>query len=88
MPDSQPVLTYGLNMNNDIQLDVRGLPPPEPMEHVLALLPQINNGDKRLRMLIDREPIPLFRILESENFEYSIRKQPDYSYEVIIWKKG
>ncbi|NLY64046.1 MAG: DUF2249 domain-containing protein [Alcaligenaceae bacterium] len=74
-------------MNEDIQLDARSLPPPEPMERVLELLPQIDDG-KRLRLLIDREPLPLFRILESEQFEYSIRKQPDYSYEVMIWKKG
>lgn len=74
-------------MNEDIQLDARSLPPPEPMERVLELLPQIDGG-KRLRLLIDREPLPLFRILESEQFEYSIRKQPDYSYEVMIWKKG
>ncbi|NLY64975.1 MAG: DUF2249 domain-containing protein, partial [Alcaligenaceae bacterium] len=37
-------------MNEDIQLDARSLPPPEPMERVLELLPQIDGG-KRLRLL-------------------------------------
>ncbi|MEO8170769.1 MAG: DUF2249 domain-containing protein, partial [Oxalobacteraceae bacterium] len=49
-------------MNNEIELNVCGLEPPEPMERVLDAISQMSPG-QRLRMVIDREPRPLYRIL-------------------------
>ncbi len=46
----------------DITLDVRGLPPPEPLEHCLEALADLLPG-QRLCMLIDREPYPLYLLL-------------------------
>lgn len=52
-----------------IHLDVRGLQPPEPLERVLDALDWLVPG-KRLVMLIDREPLPLYRILDRNGYRY------------------
>lgn len=73
-------------MENEINLDVCGLEPPEPLERVLEALSQMQPG-QRLRMLIDREPRPLYRILENNNYLYKPQLRPDYLYEILIWQK-
>lgn len=73
-------------MNNEIELNVCGLEPPEPMERVLDALSQMGR-DQRLRMLIDREPRPLYRILHNNGFAYETHSRPDYLYEILIWHK-
>ena len=45
-------------------IDVRGLPPCEPMERILAACDALQPG-QRLRALLSREPLPLFPILDS-----------------------
>lgn len=67
----------------DVSLDVRGLEPPEPMERVLEALSQLKRG-QRLLMLIDREPRPLYRILEANGYRYSVNLKPDFLYEITI----
>lgn len=67
-------------------LDVRGMHPPEPMERVLEALDVLQPGE-RLRMLIDREPRPLFRILFNNGYQYSTLLRPDFLYEIMIWKQ-
>ncbi len=52
-----------------IHLDVRGLQPPEPLERVLDALDWLTPG-KRIVMLIDREPLPLYRILDRNGYRY------------------
>jgi uncharacterized protein (DUF2249 family) len=73
-------------MENQIKLDVRGLEPPEPLERVLealsALLPE-----QKICMSIDREPFPLYRILENNRFSWKTTAMPDFSYEVLIWHR-
>lgn len=73
-------------MNNEIELNVCGLEPPEPMERVLDAISQMGRG-QRLRMLIDREPRPLYRILDKNGFAYEAHCRPDYLYEILIWHK-
>ncbi|WP_025917511.1 DUF2249 domain-containing protein [Herminiimonas sp. CN] len=73
-------------MNNEIELNVCGLEPPEPMERVLDALSHMG-PDQRLRMLIDREPRPLYRILYNNGFAYETHSRPDYLYEILIWHK-
>ena len=74
-------------MEDDIILDVCGLEPPEPMERVLDALSTLNRGQK-LRMLIDREPRPLYRILDNNGYLHSTEARPDFLYEITIWHKG
>lgn len=71
-------------METQILLDVRGLEPPEPLEIVLDALPRLAQN-AQLCMLIDREPHPLYHILERNGFCRQTRVLPDFSYEVTIW---
>lgn len=72
--------------DNDVMLDVTGLEPPEPLERVLEALSQLG-PDQRLRMLIDREPRPLYRILDANGYAHEAECLPDYRYEIRIWHK-
>jgi len=67
----------------EILLDARGLQPPEPLERVLDALDEVTPG-KRLRMLVDREPLPLYRILERNGLRYRSTVRDDGSFEVAI----
>ena len=69
----------------DQDLDVGGLEPPEPMVLILEALDRIQPG-QRLRVLIDREPHPLYRVLERNGFAHSISARPDYRFELLIWE--
>lgn len=71
-------------MENDITLDVRGLEPPEPLEQALEALSQLGKN-QRLRMLIDREPYPLYPILVKRQFMYNSRTLGEHRYEITIW---
>jgi uncharacterized protein (DUF2249 family) len=73
-------------MSDIINLDACGLEPPEPMERVLEALSTLGAGD-RICMLIDREPRPLYSILERNNFSYETTARDDYLFEILIWHK-
>lgn len=73
-------------MEDIIELDVCGLEPPEPLERVLEALSTLR-PDQCLRMLIDREPRPLYAILERNHFSYDAQLRPDYLYEIHIRHK-
>jgi TusA-related sulfurtransferase len=72
------------NREEDIFLDVCGLEPPEPLERVLDALASLPPG-ARLRMLIDREPHPLYGILRNNRYDYSSRVDEQHRYEILIW---
>ncbi len=72
--------------DEDLLLDVRGLEPPEPLERVLDMLAVLVPG-QRIRMLIDRQPHPLYGILDKNNFRYQVDTLADYRYEILIWHK-
>lgn len=77
------------HMNNShphILLDVRGLEAPEPLERVLDALAVLPLG-QRLCMLIDREPHPLYGILDNNHFQYQVATLPDHRYQILIWHK-
>ncbi|MBV2181575.1 MAG: DUF2249 domain-containing protein [Castellaniella sp.] len=67
----------------DITLDVRGLPPPEPLEHCLEALADLLPG-QRLCMLIDREPYPLYPMLDRDGFQHECTFEETY-FQVTIW---
>ena len=74
-------------MYSEITLNLCGLEPPEPMERVLEILSTLE-PDQRVRMVIDREPRPLFRILDANCFAYSTQLRADYLYEILIWHRS
>jgi len=72
---------------DDIQIDVCGLEPPEPLERVLEGLTRLAAG-QRLRVLIPREPHPLYSILERNGYLHETTCREDYLYEILIWQKA
>lgn len=68
-----------------LTLDVRDLPPPEPMERVLDVLPALAAGDL-LRLRHRREPFPLYPILADLGFDHRVRTPPDCPFEILIWR--
>lgn len=69
----------------DLEIDVCGLEPPEPLERVLEALDRLQPG-RRLRVIIGREPYPLYQILGRNGYQYQTTSRPDYLYEVLIWQ--
>ncbi|MGB6241767.1 MAG: DUF2249 domain-containing protein [Castellaniella sp.] len=67
----------------DITLDVRGLPPPEPLEQCLEALADLA-PDQRLHMLIDREPYPLYTMLDRDGFQHECTFEETH-FQVTIW---
>jgi TusA-related sulfurtransferase len=65
-------------------LDVGGLEAPEPMVRILEALDTLGE-DERLRVMIDREPVPLYRILLRNGYQYRTTLQDAQRYEVLIW---
>jgi uncharacterized protein (DUF2249 family) len=70
-------------VSREIFLDLCGLEPPEPMERVLDALSTLQ-PDESVRMLIDREPRPLYRILENNGYVYDAQVKDGYLYEIRI----
>lgn len=65
-------------------LDVGGLEPPQPMVLILEALDTLG-PDERLRVMIDRDPVPLYQILRRYGFAH--RTTPSEArYEVLIWQ--
>jgi len=70
-------------MNAEMIVDVRGLEPPEPLERVLEALSELEHG-RTLRMLISREPHPLYGILEINGFQYEAQASKLGHFEILI----
>ncbi len=69
-----------------IELDVRNLPPPEPMIKIFEMLPQM---DDKTVMLVHhhREPMMLYEKLEERGFEAVTNKIEENYFKVVITKK-
>ena len=68
-----------------IELDVRGLQAPEPLERVLAALDRLGDGD-RILVKINCRPMPLFRILERNGYVHEESPGTDSLLEIAIRK--
>jgi len=66
-----------------IVLDLRHLPPPEPLERILLGL-RLLEGGRELRVLIHREPFPLYRILAERGFAWRTARLPEVGFELVI----
>lgn len=56
-----------------IKIDLRGLPPPEPMMRILAAL-----GGAEVEATLPHQPVPLYSMLE----------QRGYGHEVLVDEPG
>lgn len=68
-----------------VSVDVSGLLPPEPMEQILEALAALP-PDAPLHVLIDREPFPLYRILERHGYAHRIAARDDGRFDLTIRK--
>jgi len=68
---------------DEILVDARWQEPPEPMEQVLRALVLLQRG-QHIRLLLHREPFPLYSILDSRGYRHDTAPQPDGSYVILI----
>ncbi|MEW5967186.1 MAG: DUF2249 domain-containing protein [Pseudomonadota bacterium] len=72
---------------NDILLDARGLEPPEPLERVMHALALLRPG-QTIRLLLHREPFPLYPMLAERGYRHDTRREADGSYTILIRAAG
>lgn len=68
---------------DEICVDARWLEPPEPMEKVMQVLPLLRPGQS-IRLLLHREPFPLYAILDAQGYARETRPEPDGTFEILI----
>ncbi len=68
-----------------IEIDTRGMSPPEPFERVVDALRTMPAGETVV-MILDREPIPLYRFLLRNGYRYETRWTDPQRCEVRIWE--
>lgn len=69
----------------DKVLDARDLLPPEPLERTLEALDELQPG-QRLRLLLSREPYPLYGILNRNGYRHQTEPQPEGHFAILIWR--
>lgn len=69
--------------SDEILVDARWLEPPEPMERVMQALALLRPGQS-IRMLLHREPFPLYTILAERGYQHSTRMEADGNYVILI----
>ena len=70
-------------MAREILVDARGLEPPEPFERVMNAVCEMQAGDTVL-MLLEREPFPLYRVLERNGYRHHSLCRDDGVFEIRI----
>jgi uncharacterized protein (DUF2249 family) len=70
-----------------MELDVRGLEPPEPLERVMEAAEQLAYGDI-LRVHHHRNPLILFDLLDERGFVHRSEEVESDHWEVRIWRKA
>ena len=69
-----------------MQLDNRGLSPPEPMLRILDALERLPANEKLIAQM-DRRPVFLFPELEERGFAYEIEQQPEGWFLLTIQRR-
>jgi len=72
---------------HEILVDARGLEPPEPMERVMQTLSLLRPG-QAIRLLLHREPFPLYPLLAERGYRHVTRMDADGSYVILIGPAG
>jgi uncharacterized protein (DUF2249 family) len=66
-------------------LDVSDLEPCEPLERILATIPNLQAGEY-LRVLHRMEPQPLYPILKQKGYAWLTKEGQNVQIEVYIWR--
>jgi uncharacterized protein (DUF2249 family) len=73
-------------MGREILVDARGLEPPEPFERVMEAICDMQPGDTVL-MLLEREPVPLYRVLDRNGYAHRVVCRGDGVFEIRITQR-
>ncbi len=68
---------------SEILIDARRLEPPEPLEKVMQALALLQPGQS-VRLLLHREPFPLYPLLAERGYDHDTRMEGDGSYVIVI----
>ncbi len=66
-----------------IDVDARGLVPPQPLVRIMEVLPRIAGGGE-IRALTDRRPIHLYPLLELRGYRSETSEAPDHGFLTVI----
>ena len=70
-------------MNEEILIDARFLEPPEPFVQTMEALDHLQVGG-RIRLLLYREPFPLYAALRQNGFTHQLNMEPDGTFVICI----
>lgn len=68
---------------NVVEVDARGLEPPEPLMRILSGLETLPS-DRSLQAITDRQPCHLFGEAQARGFRYDCTEQPDGSWVTLL----
>ena len=70
----------------DLVIDARFLEPPEPFVRVMEALDLFDgpNAPESIRLLLFREPYPLYKVLDDYGYRRSIRLDEDGTFVIDI----
>jgi len=74
--------TPPLRMADLPAMDLRDLPPPEPIMRIFRALEQ--GAGASLRVILPHEPLPLYGLLRERGYTYAGAPRPDGGFEVLI----
>ena len=64
-------------------IDARDLEPPEPFERAMEALCALEPGGQ-VMLILNREPYPLYRVLQLNGYQYNTTACPDGRFEIVI----
>ena len=65
------------------ELDVRGLPPPEPFQRIMEALFALPDNNV-LQVHIHREPFPLYEVLRANDYVWQTTALADGNFSIRI----
>lgn len=69
------------------EIDARYLEPPEPFVRAMEAIDTLAPGES-LRLLLFREPYPLYKVLGEHGFTYETALEDDGTYVILIRRKS
>ena len=64
-------------------IDARNLEPPEPFERAMETVSALEPGGQ-VMLILNREPFPLYRVLQLNGYQHETTPFPDGRFEIVI----
>ena len=70
----------------ELVIDARYLEPPEPFVKAMEALDHFagDHAPSSIRLLLFREPFPLYKVLDDHGYQRQTELQPDGTYVILI----